>query len=120
MTAYAKLIGTPYEVLDCWGIAREFYIMEFGIELGRYYEEIPNDRDIARDLIYTNKGDFKKVLVPAFGDIILIKLFGVESHIAVYLGEGKILHTSKHHGCYIDNLSKWEKLVTSFYRVVND
>jgi cell wall-associated NlpC family hydrolase len=117
---YSSLIGVPYLELDCWGIAREFYRLQFNTELKRYYDEIPQNRAIAENLIYTNKGDFKKIESPEFGDIILIKLFGVESHIAIYLGGGKILHTSKNHGCHIDSLKKWEKVVVAFYRVMND
>lgn len=114
---YSKLIGTCYTKLNCWGVVREFYKIVYGIELKHYCEETPENRDITKNLIYSNMGDFKKVDTPEFGDIILIKLFGVESHIAVYLGEGKILHTSLKTGCIIDNLSKWEKVITSYLRV---
>lgn len=117
---YSTLIGVSYSTLDCWGVAREFYKLVFNIELKRYYDEIPSNRDLAKNLIYTNKGDFQKTTNPKFGDIILIKLFGVESHIAIYLGGGKILHTSKNNGCYIDSLAKWKHLIVDFYRVAND
>jgi len=114
---FNELIGIPYEKYDCWGIVREWYKIVFGMELKHYYHEIPNNRDIANNLIYSNMGDFKKVDSPEFGDIVLIKLFGVESHIAVYIGEGKILHTQHKTGCIVDKLSKWEKLVTGYFRV---
>lgn len=114
---YSKLIGVSYSELDCWGVVREWYKIVYGIELKHYYNEIPNNRDITNNLIYSNMGDFKRVISPEFGDIILIKLFGVESHIAVYLGEGKIIHTSKNTGCMVDRLSKWEKVVTGYFRV---
>lgn len=117
---FSKLIGIPYSELDCWGIVREWYKIVYGIELKHYYQEIPKNRDIANNLIYSSMGDFKKVDSPIYGDIILIKLFGVESHIAVYLGNGKILHTSHNTGCIIDNLSKWQKVVTGYFRVVNN
>jgi len=117
MDKYKHLIGTPYDKKDCWGIVVEFYRLVYGIELKHYYDEVPQSRDIANNLIYHNKGDFKKVSEPMFGDIVLIKLFGIESHIAVYLGDGLILHTSKNTGCVIDRLSKWEKVVTGYFRV---
>jgi cell wall-associated NlpC family hydrolase len=118
---YASLIGIPYKTLDCWGIVREFYRLVFKVELKRYYEEIPNDRDVAKNLIYTNMGEFSLIEgLPKFGDIALIRLFGIESHIAVYIDKGKILHTSINNGCHIDSLKKWEKLVVGFYRVKND
>jgi len=61
--------------------------------------------------------DFKEVTDRKFGDILLIKLFGVESHIAVYLGNGFILHTSKHSGCLVERVARWEKLIVGTYRV---
>ncbi len=118
---YAKLIGVPYEKMDCWYIAREFYRLVFGIELKRYYDEIPANRDVAKNLIYTCMGEFEEISSPKFGDLILIRLFGVESHIAVYLGGGKILHTSKKNGCNIDSEAKWKKMIVGYYRVkIND
>ena len=51
---YSELIGIPYDKLDCWGIALEFYRKVFNIELKRYYDEVPNNRDIAKNLIYHN------------------------------------------------------------------
>ena len=112
------MIGTPYSKLDCWGIVKEFYKLVFGIELKRYYDEIPNDMHKAKNLIYTNIGDFEIADSPRMGDIILIKLMGVESHIAVYLGDGKLLHTTEKTGCCIDSVKKYERLIVNYYRVV--
>lgn len=115
---YSSLIGTPYRVQDCWGVAREFYRLEFGIELKKYYEEVPETRDRARELVYDSMKDFKEVAGPReFGDLLLIKMFGIESHIAVWLGEGLILHTSEKTGCVIERVSRWEKLVVGTYRI---
>ena len=117
MYGVKELIGTPYEVLDCWGVVVEFYKRSMGTELKRYYDEIPTDREVTRNLIYTHRGEFEEVLDRKYGDLITIKLFGIESHVAVYLGEGLILHTSKHSGCIIERISKWEKLIVGFYRI---
>ena len=99
-------------------IVREFYKLEFGIELKSYYADAPNDIHKANKLIYTNKGDFNVVEGPLqFGDIVLIYLFGVECHIAVYLGDNKILHTQKTSGCMVDRLSRWEKRISCICRL---
>lgn len=115
-----NLIGTPYEVLDCWGVAREFYRIVFNVDLKQYYEVIPETRDIAKGIVYDSMKDFIEVEDRRFGDLVLIRLYGVESHIAVYLGEGNILHTSKHSGCLIERIARWEKLIVGFYRVRHD
>lgn len=114
---FSDLIGIPYSEKDCWGIAVEFYSKVFKIQLKNYYEQVPESRDIAKDIVYSSVEDFKEVTVPLFGDLILIKLHGVESHIAIYLGEGRMLHTTIHSGCVIDRLKRWEKLVVGYYRV---
>jgi len=107
-------------VKDCWGIVVEFYSYELNIELKNYYEEIPNNRKVANSLIYSNMGDFEKVETPNYGDIILMKYKGVESHIGVYLGKGKMLHTTETTDCVVENISKWEGLITGFYRVASN
>jgi cell wall-associated NlpC family hydrolase len=116
---FSKLIGTPYKEKDCWGIVVEFYRVALGIELNSYYQDIPKDRDIAKNLIYSSMGDFTLVEAKEakFGDILLIKLMGVESHIAVYVGEGKMLHSTLHSGCVIESVSRWKHLIVGYYRV---
>jgi cell wall-associated NlpC family hydrolase len=113
---YSSLIGVPYDQLDCWGVVREFYRIVFNINLKPYYESIPKTREMAKTIIYDSMVDFFEVKDRMFGDIFLIKMFGVESHIAVYLGNGTMLHTSKHSGCIIERVSKWEKLIVGTYR----
>jgi len=114
---YSDLVGISYSEMDCWAIVREFYKTEMDTTLKSYYDEIPSSKFEARDLVYSYKSDFKKVEGPEIkGDILLIKLFGVESHIAVYLGNGRILHTSMPTGCVVDKLSKWERMISGTYR----
>jgi cell wall-associated NlpC family hydrolase len=117
---YSKLIGTPYSEKDCWGIVCDFYRIVFNVDLKQYYETVPESRDIAKSIVYDSMKDFVEVKERKFGDLLLIKLFGVESHIAVYLGEGMMLHTSKHSGCLIERTSRWEKLIVGVYRVKYD
>lgn len=118
---FTTLIGIPYAQLNCWELAREFYKRMFGIELKHYYEgsDTPN-RDETRNLIYTNVGDFVHVKDNSeakFGDLILIRLLGVESHIGIYIGEGRFLHTNMGSGSVLDRLARWEKSIVGFYRI---
>lgn len=118
MKDYKSLIGTPYSDKDCWGIVVEFYKLALNIELKSYYSEVPGDRDIAKSLIYSNIGDFEEVKDDfKFGDIILIELYGVISHIAVYLGDETMLHSTLHSGCVIERVSRWKHLIRGFYRI---
>jgi cell wall-associated NlpC family hydrolase len=116
---YSKLVGLPYCTYDCWLIAVMFYKEVYGIELKRYCNEIPNNTQIAYSLIQSNLGDLERINPDekSFGDILLIYMYGVESHIAIYLGSNKILHTSKNTGCIIESFSKWQKLISGVYRI---
>lgn len=117
---FSSLIGIPYEEKNCFDLTREFYRLVLGIELKHYFDGKDPGRDQTKALIYTNIGDFIKVEVPEFGDIVLIKLYGVESHIAVYVGGDKILHTLKGAGSLLDRLGRWDKNIVGFYRVRGD
>lgn len=113
---YSNLIGIPYSDKDCWAIVVAFYRQVFKIELQPYYSEVPTDRKVTEKLVYSARKDFDQVYDRKFGDIVLMKMLGFESHIAVYLGDGKILHTQEKTGCVIDSIAKWEKIVIGFYR----
>lgn len=114
---YSNLVGIPYSEMNCWDISQQFYSQVLGIQLKNYYDECPKDREESQNIIYTNKGDFKKVQVPKFGDIILLRVKGLESHIAVYVGSDKMLHTTRNTGSVIEGIGKWKTLVTGYYRL---
>jgi cell wall-associated NlpC family hydrolase len=113
---YVKLVGVPYEDKDCWGIVVEFYKAVFSVQLNPYYSDVPESRGMAQALVYTARKDFESVSILKFGDIVLMKMMGFESHIGVYLGEGKMLHTQVKTGCVVDSFAKWEKTVVGCYR----
>lgn len=117
MKGFATLIGIPYEKEDCWGVAVRFYDLEMGMELKRYYDKAPNDREVANKLIYSSMGDFEKVTSPRFGDIVLINLYGIEAHIGIFINEQQLLHTQERTGCILDRMDKWKRLVVGYYRV---
>ena len=114
---YSKLVGISYFSLNCWELSREFYKLVFGVELKHYYMDRPKDRKEYQDIIYTNKGDFTQVEDPEFGDLILLRIKGLESHIAVYVGDGKLLHTTRNTGSVVDHVSKWKQLIAGYYRL---
>jgi len=114
---FSNLIGIPYETLDCWGVAKEFYKIVFRYDLLDYYDHAPNDNEIAKDLIAKSKSDFEEVETPEYGDILLINLQGIPCHIAIYLSPSTILHTVKGSGCLVDRYSRWTKMVRSIHRV---
>jgi cell wall-associated NlpC family hydrolase len=123
--AFSNLIGVPYSKMNCWDLVKTFYKQVLDKDLKHYCEGDASDRSYVCGLIYTHQGDFKKVRSPQFGDILTLKIMGVESHIAVYVGNEQILHTTKTTGSIIDRLGRWSKLVVGYYtldvqRKIND
>lgn len=118
---YSKLIGIPYVECNCFDLAKKFYSEILGKDLKHYYDCVPERRSDVQNLIYTSKGDFDQVEVPEFGDIVLIKIEGLESHIAIFVGNNMILHTLKTTGMsVVDRLNRWNRVVTGFYRLRED
>jgi cell wall-associated NlpC family hydrolase len=115
--SFKQFIGIPYDKMNCWALAKAFYSEIFDIELKHYFETVPPTKEDMKKLIYSNIGDFKKVDRPIAGDLVLIKVYGIESHIGIYLGEGYLLHTLEGSGSVIDRIAKWEKVISGYYRV---
>lgn len=113
---YSNLIGIPYETMNCWDIVQKFYAQVFGIELKKYYGDGDPDIDWrVRNLIKSSEGDFKKTSHPQFGDILTIKIRGVECHIAIFVGNGLIFHTMRGTGSCLARLERFSKLVVGYY-----
>lgn len=111
-----KLVGTPYKELDCYGIIREFYCF-YGIELKKYYETYPDNQENAAKLIAKYAQDFERVQKPEYGDIIILNLLGFPSHCALYLSEGKMLHTNSKVNCIVDKIERWQTKIEGYYRL---
>lgn len=113
----AKYIGKPYQKYNCFDLAKEFYLCEYGITLKDYFEgQVDPSRKEIECLVISNKGDFERVKSPALGDLIVIRMYGYASHIGVYVGEGKFIHSLKNVGSCMDSLSRYSKMVEGFYR----
>lgn len=117
---FSHLIGVKYEKLNCWELCKEFYKTVFSIELKHYYDSIPEGRNEIKALISTHEKDFHKVRSPKFGDLLTIKMHGVESHIAVFVGNGMFLHTTKGTGSVIDRIAKWNRMIVGYYSLNKD
>lgn len=111
-----KLIGLDYEKYDCWGVAREFYRLIYNAELQLYsYLDPLNTKDIST-VIKKQLPDYSLIEKPQFGDIILLRLFGLPCHVGIYLDENKFLHTKKGTGSIVDSIPKWKNRIIGFYR----
>jgi cell wall-associated NlpC family hydrolase len=104
--------------MNCWDLSVYFYLSEFGIDLKHIHSEKDTPpREETRNLIYSNKGEFEQVVSPEFGDLIVLKVLGIESHIAIYIGNGKMLHTSKRIGSVVERVEKFKKHIFGYFRI---
>lgn len=99
----APYLGRPYAFgsLDCWSLVRDYYLREFGIQL-REYPRIENFWKVGHDLFGDNWEAEGFQLVPRgqeplVGDLFLFQTdnSGKPNHIAVYTGDGRILHHAR-------------------------
>lgn len=112
----SKYIGHPYEKYNCLDLVKEFYADFFGLQVKNYYEgPVPGRKEVS-SLINTNRGDFTEVKDPRFGDIVVIRLYGIESHLGVVIHGKKFLHSAKGLGSHIDRLDRYSRIISGFYR----
>lgn len=111
-----KYIGRDYKSYNCFDLVKEFYKDQFNLDLANYWEgRVPN-RDQVESLIVSNKGDFVKVDVPRFGDIVVLRLYGLECHMGVVVDASKFLHSVRNAGSLIDRTERYSKLIAGYYR----
>lgn len=111
-----KYIGRPYETYNCFDLVREFYLDHYQLNLSNYWEgtTIPSRQEIS-SLVVSNKGDFVFTTLPSFGDIVVIKLYGIECHIGIVLDKGKFIHSIRGAGSCIESLEKYRRMVAGYY-----
>lgn len=110
-------IGRPYEQVDCWDLVREFYLNEFDLELNKVYGG-PSHLSVEESaaLITSSRGQFVKVDSPQFGDLMGIKLYGIECHVGIFIGGGKFLHSVKTTGSVLDRIDRFKHLIAGYFR----
>lgn len=113
-----KYIGTPYGAFDCWNVVKTFYGEVMLCPLTIQGPDEPLGPELAGPMIKSLKGEF--IEVPKgeyrFGDILVLRLFGIPVHLGIYLNDTQILHTQKKVGCIIDRYSRWEGMIEGCYR----
>ncbi len=112
-----KYIGKPYDQYNCLDLVKEFYKDFFHLSVKNYYEGSTPDRKEVSSLINTNRGDFEQITgKKKFGDLVVIKLYGIECHLGVVLDENTFLHSSRGIGSHIERISRYKNLISGFYR----
>lgn len=114
---FTSYIGTPYTKCNCWDLVVEFYGKEYKLNLRHLFTgKAPDHLAHRQNLISSHKGEFIEVENPMIGDLIIMKIGGFESHIGIYAGHNKVLHSLEGTGVILDRLDRYKRLIVGFYR----
>lgn len=108
----SNLIGVPFKYggrgdgfYDCYGLIMELYRRLFGIELPDY-----KSPTTAKEISALMRGElrlWREVREPKLGTVMFMRL-GDYTHVAMYLGENRFIHTSEATGgVCIERMSNW-------------
>lgn len=113
MIDLSKYVGKSHSEYDCYGLFRAIQA-ELGYDLPSF--EPDQDRRSAKKKVDVELlARYKRLDVPEMYCGVVMYNCGVPSHIACYIGEGKIIHSTKSRGVTIDDLDMRD--VEGFYGV---
>lgn len=115
LESFHKYIGTPYTEYDCYEIIQLFYAQELNCDLPELYSNRPTTQE-TEDFYLIQKNEFKEVETPAFGDIIVFRVFGLACHVGMYVNDEVFFHSRQNVNCNLEKLSVWKKRVVGYYR----
>ncbi len=124
----SKYVGIPFkphgrtrEGCDCYGLVRLVLQEEFGKSLPGLDYEAPSSAKETERLIdlTTALVNATRVDDPQPGDVVIMAIYGIESHVGVYSGEGRVLHVLENQGAVLARIDSAmvAKRVKGFYRV---
>ena len=112
--------GRGPDSFDCLGFVGHVYLRELGIALPDFldaYHSAEDSRGCA-EAINKRKVDWAPVDKPEPLDLMLFKVFGLPTHVGLYLNEWDFLHCFKGTGSCIERhlASGWGNRLLGFYR----
>lgn len=122
MTDYTDLVGIKYkphgrskeEGFDCYGIVIEVLRRNGIVFPDVYYDSVKASEETVRQF----DAIVEEIEKPEVNCIVGIMQSGSPRHIAVYIGEGLIIH-ALFDGVVISPLRQYEHKIRGFYRVRN-
>ncbi len=125
-----KYVGIPFKSggrnsdgCDCYDLVRLILKNEYDYELPVLDNNYLNalDTDITKEIFkeYIPLVCAKKIETPEEKALAIIKNHGLPTHVAIYAGDGNIIHTMLHTGTVIERLSNPSLIgrIEGWYRV---
>jgi cell wall-associated NlpC family hydrolase len=120
-----KYIGLPYKFggrdaagLDCLGLVQMFYLDEFGIELPEYLygEEFKSEQCAQAIERGEFDGNWRRVNDAQYGDLLVYRVMGQPTHVAVDAGNGLLLHAFQGRNTCLEPLEAWAHRLMGRFR----
>lgn len=119
MQRYIKYIGLPFQKYDCFNLVKLIYkevhkkhILDTNI---KHYES-----DLINQSYLSEVDNWVEVKEPQEGDIMAIRLNSnyphLTTHFSYCLNDKQILHTTSKTNAVVENITKYYKLSSGFYR----
>ena len=127
LTVVRSWLGTPWKhgvALKGWGVDCAQFIIEVYKELGWLdadHKVQPYSRDYAlhnaKSIMVEEAARFcREVEEPQVGDLLMFKEGLCESHIGIFIGDGKFIHSHVRHGVHETDLTYWQDDLCSVWR----
>lgn len=103
---------------DCWGLVLEVFKRN-GIMLPDVpYDTLNEQEFVKKSLLLQSR--FERVESMSELSILEITVNGISSHVAVYIGNGRIIHAVIGRGVTIEPLWPYKKRIAGIYKVKTD
>ncbi len=115
--------GREYTGADCWGILFLYYRDVLGTPVPAYSAEMDarefRHKDIGPLIAEEREKHWRQVESPAVGDCVLMRAGRHDSHVGVFLGQGRMLHSEGPDPSVIDRIGdmRWRNRISGFYRL---
>jgi len=119
------LLGVPFKVhgrgkdgLDCWGLAMEVF-GRYGVKLPDCWYDCLNDRTEIRERL-SETVRYERIAAEKEPCLLLIKVDGNPCHVAVYIGEGYMIHATRRYGVAIEPIGRYRARIEGYYDVCDN
>lgn len=115
--------GREYEGSDCWGVVYLYYRDVLGKLIPTYSAEMEarqfTNRDIGPLLTAERDLHWHSVEHPQAGDCVLMRAGRHNSHVGIYLGNGRMLHSEGPEPSVIERVDgmRWRNRISGYYRL---
>ncbi len=112
--------GRGWDGWDCWGLVFIAYRHLFAIDIASLSADYDDKASFAElsELVDTQKRFWIETDRPEYGDVSLFKVSRFESHVALVLPRGRMIHCTRSAGtvCERSDALHWAKRHAAYYR----